>query len=95
VHLDDERIVFWTDRGLATYPQLTLLTDQALSPDNRTLATAGVFDYAGSRYAVATMRGNVRQKAQRQPFIPLSVVTSVPIAANAKVVSSTTGALSP
>lgn len=94
VHLDDERITLWTDKGLITFPPLTLVTDAALSPDNRTLATMGVFDYKGSRYVATAMRGNVRQKAQKSPFTSLSVVVNAPLAANARVTSTASGTVS-
>ena len=94
VHLDDERITLWTDKGLITFPPLTLVTDAALSPDNRTLATMGVFDYKGSRYVATAMRGNVRQKAQRNPFTFSSIAINMPLAANARVKSTAGGTVS-
>lgn len=95
VRNDDGTVTFWTDRGLATYPPLTLVTDPALLPDNRTLSTMSVFDYMGSRYAVVSMRGSIKPKVQRHPFTPLSVVVKNPMGTNAIAKSTASGVLNP
>lgn len=74
-HLKTGQVAFWTDRGPATYPPLTLLSDAALVPDNRTLSSGSVLDHAGSSYYVCAMRGERRVRPTK-PYSPLAVVVT-------------------
>lgn len=74
-HLKSGKVAFWTDLGPATYPPLALLSDAALIPDNRTLASGAVLDHAGSSYYVCAMRGERRVKPTK-PYRPLAVTVT-------------------
>lgn len=75
-HIDYGTVAFWTDHGLALYPPFTLPTDQALTPDNRTLSTADVLSWAGSNYYIVSQQGERRTKPIT-PYIPLPVTPYV------------------
>lgn len=74
--LDSGQIAFWTDRGLALYPPLTLPSDAALIPDQRRFSTGAVLHHAGSSYIVASLRGETSSRAMRPPYAPLPVTLS-------------------
>lgn len=93
-HLDTGQVAFWTDRGLVTYPPLALLSDAALIPDNRTLASGAVLDHAGSSYYVCAQRGERRDEPIK-PYNPLAVTVTVRIAGAAAGKATVSGGLAP
>ena len=71
--LDSGQVLFWTDRGLCRFPPFENLTEAALVPDNRSLTTGALLQYAGSAYYVTAQRGVIRGLAPLAPYTPLAV----------------------
>lgn len=74
-YLPSGKVAFWSDLGPTLYPPLETPAAGALIPDNRTLASGGVLDHAGSSYFISAQRGERRVKPTR-PYVPLAVTVT-------------------
>ena len=91
--LDAGQVAFWTTRGLCVYPPFTNLTDAALSPDNRSLASGAVLYHEGSAYYVTAQRGQIRPQVPHDPYVPLPVTISTILTGTAYGVATATADL--
>lgn len=71
--LSSGQILFWTDQGLCQFPPFENLTVDVLAPENRSLATSALLQYAGSIYYVVAQRGEIRSLVPLTSYAPLTV----------------------
>lgn len=70
IHHDDDRVYFWSDRGLCAAFPFENLTDAAwIAPRHARAATAALH-WKGSRYAAVALSGPTDYDSTQRPFVP-------------------------
>lgn len=72
ITVDSGQILFWTDRGLCSYPPFKNITDAHLIPENKEFVSSGKLLYNGTQYYICCQYGIDYMKFKEPSYTPLN-----------------------